>query len=345
MTEPELSIVIPLYDEEKGIPELSARLTTVIDSLETTAEIIFVDDGSRDGTGELLAALSQKDPRFKVVRLSRNFGHQVAITAGLHHTSGRAIVAMDGDLQDPPEVIPRLVQQWREGFDVVYAIREKREDERWHKRTAKSLFYRLLAKMADVQIPVEVGDFRLADRRVVDIFKRMPEHNPYVRGMFSWIGFRQTGVHYRRDERYAGQSKYPLTKLVKLALDGIIGFSDLPLRLALSMGFFMATAAFLLGIGAIVSKLSGIYIVPGWASLVVVISFLGGIQLAVLGAVGLYVGRIYEEVKNRPLYLVDEVYGFAREDRTQEAAAEARLREAPATLAELDEMTRAGRRA
>ena len=310
---PELSIVVPILDEEDGIGELSRRLAAVMDALDTTAEIVFVDDGSRDGSPELLARLNRSDSRFKVVRLSRNFGHQVAITAGLHHASGRAVVVMDGDLQDPPEVIPKLVERWRDGFDVVYASRERRDDEPWPLRTAKLFYYRLLKRMTDIEIPVDVGDFRLVDRRVLEVFKGMPEHNPYVRGMFSWIGFKQTSVRYRRDERHAGQSKYPLGKLVKLALDGIIGFSDLPLRLALNVGFAISALTFLLGVAAVACKLSNIYVVPGWASLVVVISFIGGIQLAVLGAVGLYVGRIYEEVKNRPLYVVDELYGFVSE--------------------------------
>jgi polyisoprenyl-phosphate glycosyltransferase len=347
MSTPELSIVVPIYDEEDGIPELVSRLAAVMDELAMTAEVVFVDDGSRDKSPKLLEALSRSDPRFKAIRLSRNFGHQVAITAGLHHASGHAVVVMDGDLQDPPEVIPELVERWREGFEVVYAIRKKRQDERWYKRTAKSVFYRTLARMADVQIPVEVGDFRLVDRRVVDLFGEMREHNPYVRGMFSWLGFRQTGVHYLRDERHAGRSKYPLTKLIKLGLDGIIGFSDFPLRLALSVGFVMSTLAFLLGIAAIASKFGGIYVVPGWASLVVVISFLGGIQLALLGAVGLYVGRIYEEVKNRPLYVVDEVYSSPPEQRSEAIGEEeeGELRGVPATSLALGETTRSHRRA
>ena len=343
MTDPELSIVIPIYEEEDGLGELASRLAAVIELLETSVEVVFVDDGSADRSPELLADLNRRDARFKVVRLSRNFGHQIAITAGLHHASGQAVVVMDGDLQDPPEVIPELVERWREGFHVVYAVREKRDDEPWHTRTAKSLFYRMLTRMADVEIPVDVGDFRLVDRRVVEIFKGMREHNPYVRGMFSWVGFKQTGVRYRRDERHAGRSKYPLTKLVKLALDGIVGFSDLPLRLALNIGFAMATLALLLGIAAIASKLSGAHVVPGWASLVAVISFLGGVQLAVLGAVGIYVGRIYEEVKNRPLYVVDELRGFA-ETRQGGAGEPRELRDARETPRVLDERTGAGRR-
>ena len=336
---PELSVVIPIRDEEDGLGELSRRLRAVIDALGMSAEVVLVDDGSQDRTPEIITSLSRADRRFKVVRLSRNFGHQVAISAGLHHASGQAVVVMDGDLQDPPEVIPELIERWRDGFDVVYAVREQRRDEPRPRRMAKALYYRMLKKMADVDIPVDVGDFRLVDRRLVEIFKAMPEHNPYVRGMLSWVGFKQTGVRYTRDERHAGRSKYPLAKLVSLALDGIIGFSDLPLRLALSIGFVMSGVAFLLGVTAVATKLSGVAAVPGWASLVVVISLIGGIQLAVLGAVGLYVGRVYEEVKRRPLYLVDELHGFTPAVQLQDEAPLAGIGESRGTRQAFDDMT------
>ncbi len=305
------SVVIPVYDEEATLPELYTRLAAVLDELDGDAEVLFVDDASRDRTPELLADLHARDPRCKVIRLARNFGHQIAITAGLDFALGDAVVVMDADLQDPPELIARLVERWREGYEVVYAVREHRQGEGWLKRKTAAWFYRVLRRLSNVEIPVDVGDFRLVDRRALEAFRAMRERRRFVRGMFSWIGFRQIGVTYRRDERFAGEPKYSFRKSFRLAVDGIVSFSDVPLRLALFAGFFFSFASFVVGIAAIVAKLAGAFVVPGWASIVVVVSFLGGIQLTLIGMLGLYVGRVYEEVKARPLYLIREARGLA----------------------------------
>lgn len=311
MERPRYSFVIPIYNEEETLPELVRRLTDVLDGLDGEAEAIFVDDGSSDRSHELLVDLNRRDERFKTLRFTRNFGHQMAITAGLDHASGEAVVIMDGDLQDPPELVPELIARWREGYEVVYAIREDRRAEPLLRRTAIGLFYRILRRLVEVEIPPDVGDFRLVDRRALEEFRRMRESNRYVRGLFAWIGFRQIGVPYRRDARFAGETKYPLAKLIKLGADGIVGFSNLPLRAAMMLGFVVSGTSFLLGIAAIALRAAGVGDVPGWASIVVVVSFLGGVQLIVTGTMGIYVGRIYEEVKGRPLYIVRDAEGFA----------------------------------
>ena len=305
------SFVIPVYNEEATLPELASRLRAVLDGLEGDSEVLLVDDCSIDRTPELLRELHAADDRFKVIRLARNFGHQIAITAGLDFVVGDAVVVMDADLQDPPELVPALVERWRDGYDVVYAVREHRRGDPWLKRTLAAGFYRVLRRLSNVDMPLDVGDFRLVDRRALDAFRAMRERRRYVRGMFSWIGFRQTGVPYHRDERFAGDPKYSFRKSLRLAVDGIVSFSDAPLRLALYGGFLVSFLSFMVGVGAIVAKLAGAFVVPGWASIVVVVSFLGGIQLTLMGMLGLYVGRIYEEVKGRPLYLIREAHGLA----------------------------------
>jgi glycosyltransferase involved in cell wall biosynthesis len=302
--------VIPVYNERDTLPELYSRLAAVMEELDGESEVLFVDDCSVDGSRELLIDLQGRDPRCKVIRFARNFGHQVAITAGLDFALGDAVVVMDGDLQDPPELVPELVARWREGYEVVYAVREQREGEGWLKRTTAAWFYRVQRRLASVEMPVDVGDFRLVDRKALDAFRGMRERGRYVRGMFSWIGFKQTGVPYRRPERFAGEPKYSFRRSLRLAVDGIVSFSNAPLRLALVWGFVFSFASFVVGIGAIVAKLAGAFVVPGWASIVVVVSFLGGIQLMLMGMMGLYIGRIYEEVKARPLYVVREAYGL-----------------------------------
>jgi glycosyltransferase involved in cell wall biosynthesis len=304
------SFVIPIYNEQETLPELARRLQAVMEDLDGEAEAILVDDGSSDRSHELLLDLHERDPRFKVVRLARNFGHQVAITAGLDVAGGDAVVIMDGDLQDPPELVPELVARWREGYEVVYAVRADRDADSWVKRSAAAVFYRVLRRMSDVDIPADVGDFRLVDRRALDEFRGMREHNRYVRGLFAWIGFRQTGVPYRRDARFAGQTKYPFWKVLKLGADGVIGFSDAPLRAALAVGFVVAIGSFVTGVVDIGLRIAGVNMVPGWATIVVALTFLGGVQLVVLGAVGLYVARIYEEVRGRPLYIVRDAAGL-----------------------------------
>ena len=318
MTGVRYSFVIPVYNERDTLPELHARVTAVADGLDGEAEIVYVDDASFDGSRELLLELQAGDPRCKVIRFARNFGHQIAITAGIDHATGDATIVMDGDLQDPPEVVPELVAKWREGFDVVYAVREEREGEGWLKRKTAGWFYRLLRRLSNVDVPVDVGDFRLVDRRALDAFRAMREQSRYVRGMFSWVGFRQTGVSYKRPQRFAGEPKYSFRKSLRLAVDGIVSFSDLPLRMALVWGFLFSAASFVVGAAAIVAKIAGFFVVPGWTSVVVVVSFLGGIQLTLMGMMGLYVGRIYEEVKARPLYVIAEAYGV--EPRTSTVA-------------------------
>lgn len=305
------SFVIPVYNERDTLPELHTRLAAVADGLDGDSEFLFVDDCSFDGSRELLLELHERDPRCKLVRFARNFGHQVAISAGLDLAIGDAVIVMDADLQDPPELVPELVARWNEGYEVVYAIRERREGEGRLKRMFAAWFYRVLRRLSKTDMPVDVGDFRLVDRRALDAFRSMRERNRYVRGMFSWIGFRQIGVPYRREQRFAGEPKYSFRKSLRLAVDGIVSFSDLPLRMALVAGFIFSVASFVVGIGAIVAKLAGAFVVPGWASLLVVVAFLGGIQLTVIGMTGLYIGRIYEEVKARPLYVIGEVHGVA----------------------------------
>ena len=307
---PTYSLVVPAHNEEGVIRELVARLAEVMDALDDDAEAILVDDGSRDRTYELMLAATSADPRFRLVRLSRNFGHQIALTAGVDLAAGDAVIVLDADLQDPPEVILDLVARWREGYDIVYAIREVREGETRFKRATANAFYRAFNRISEVQVPVDVGDFRLVDRRALDVFSQMRESNRFVRGMFSWIGLRQTGVLYHRQERFAGETKYPLRKMLRFAATGVISFSGAPLRAALNLGFFVSIVSFVILVWSLVVKLSGFYDVPGWTSIVVVVSFIGGIQLIVLGVIGEYIGDIHAEVKRRPLYVISELENF-----------------------------------
>ncbi len=307
---PEYSIVVPVYNEEAALPELVRRLGLLLDRLDGPAETVLVDDGSSDRSYELMAAARDADPRLKILRLSRNFGHQLAVTAGLDVAAGDAVIVMDADLQDPPEVVLEMAARWRDGYDVVYAVREERHGETRFKRATAAAFYRIFSGMSEVEVPLDVGDFRLVDRRALDAFRSMRESNRYVRGMFSWIGFRQVGVPYKRDERFAGETKYPFAKMVKFATDGIISFSAAPLRLALKVGFLVSGLSFLLGVVFLFSKVLGLYSVPGLASIAVFVAFLGGIQLLLLGVMGEYIARIHDEVKGRPLYVVSEAHGL-----------------------------------
>jgi glycosyltransferase involved in cell wall biosynthesis len=311
---PRYSFVIPVHDEGETLGALAARLAAVIDRLDGESEVILVDDGSTDASFDLLVELNRRDPRFKAIRLTRNFGHQLAVTAGLDHAAGDAVVVMDADLQDPPELVFDLVERWRDGYEVVYAVRAQRPSDPFARRLLIKGFYRLFRRLTDVDMPVDAGDFRLVDRKALDAFRSMRENNRYVRGMFGWVGFRQIGVEYQRPARFAGRSKYPLRKLIKLAADGIMSFSNAPLRAALALGFVVSAISFLLGLTAIALRLANVHNVPGWASIVVVVLFLGGVQLTVMGMMGHYVARIYEEVKGRPLYLVREARGFAPEE-------------------------------
>ena len=312
---PTYSFVIPVYNEEEVLPELYRRMKALMDQLDGPSEAVLVDDGSRDNSYPLMLELYAIDQRFKVVHFSRNFGKEVAVSAGLDLATGEAVVLLDADLQDPPELVIEMAARWREGYDMVYAKRDRRINETWFKRQSSRLFYRTLRRISDVDVSLDVGDFRLVDKRALDAFRSMRERNRYVRGMFGWIGFKQIGVSYVRPGRFAGTTKWPLSKLVRLAFDGIISFSTAPLRMVLQLGFLVSIFSFVAGIAAIVIKLSGMYAISGWASITVLMSFIGGVQLTVLGVVGEYVGRIYDEVKQRPLYLVRELRGFGALDR------------------------------
>jgi glycosyltransferase involved in cell wall biosynthesis len=304
------SVVIPIYNEAEVLPTLHNRLTTVMEGLGQPYEVIFVDDGSTDGSPRLLLDLRAQDPRVKVVSFSRNFGHQIAITAGLDYSSGDAVVVMDGDLQDPPEVIPQLAAEWRAGHDVVFAVRASRNGEGLFKRATAALFYRLLRRLTTTQIPVDAGDFRLLSRAAVEALKPLRERNRFVRGLVGWIGYRCTSITYVRDSRYAGATKYPLAKMLRFGLNGIFSFSFLPLQAATLLGFAVSLISFIYLAYAVWLKLFTTRVVQGWASVIVAVLFMGGVQLVSIGIIGEYIGRIYEEVKQRPLYLVDTLAGF-----------------------------------
>ena len=303
------SIVVPVYNEQETIPALYERVKKVIDTLDTSCEVVVVDDGSADGSLDLLKAMHRKDPRFKIVSFSRNFGHQVAISAGIDHAEGDAVMIIDGDLQDPPEVLPHFIEKWKEGYDVVYAVRTKRK-ENIFKRAAYAIFYRLLKRLSYLDIPLDSGDFCLLDKRVVQTMRKLPERLRFVRGLRTWVGFRQVGLPYERERRFAGSPKYTFTKLLGLAYDGIFSISTTPLRLAVYSGFGLAALAFIGGLLVIYDKLVYGIAIVGWASTIVIITFLGGVTLSTLGMIGEYVSRIYEEVKSRPLYVVKEKLGL-----------------------------------
>ena len=307
---PTLSIVIPIYNEAGLLEELWDRLRVALDPLGLHWEVIFIDDGSRDETWSVLERLARADSRIRALGLSRNFGHQIAISAGLEWARGDAVVIMDGDLQDPPELIPEFVRRWQEGYEVVYAVRARREASAL-KRLAYRAFYRLLARMAEVDIPLDAGDFGLMDRRVVEVLRRMPERNRFVRGLRSWAGFRQIGLPYARPARARGRSKYSWRRLFRLALDGLVAFSTVPLRLATWMGFFVSGVSFV-GIVLYLYRYFTTPRVPGFTSLIIALLFLGGIQLITIGIIGEYIGRIYDEVKQRPLYVVARTLNLDR---------------------------------
>ncbi len=309
-----LSVVVPIYFEEKVVPEFYARVKKVLLDLQPKIdhEIVFIDDGSRDRSLELLKGLSQKDRTIRIISFSRNFGHQFAITAGMDHASGDAVVIIDGDLQDPPEIIPQMVEKWEEGFKVVYGVREKRKGENPVKLLTAKLFYRLIKLLSDTELPLDAGDFRLLDRKVVDALKAIREENRYIRGLVSWAGFIHYGLLYKRDPRYAGKTKFTLKKMVKFAFDGIMSFSDRPLKITAYLGFLITVASFLVALRiAIIKIIHPQVIVSGWTSLILTVLFMGGVQLISLGILGLYVGRQYREVKRRPLYIISEKMGFA----------------------------------
>jgi len=318
MSDPVLSVVIHVYNEEKLLHALYERLTRALEAIGETWEVVFIDDGSRDRSLEILREIQQKDPRYRYLSFARNFGHQTAISAGMQFARGQAVVIMDADLQDPPEELGRFIDKWREGYEVVYAIRRKRK-ESWLKRMAYAAFYRLLAVISDIPIPLDSGDFCVMDRKVVDLLNCMPERNRFVRGIRSWVGFNQIGVEYERAARYAGETKYTLRRLFKLAFDGMVSFSTVPLKLASFLGFFVSGLAVIGIIFTFAQRVFsdlfaslGLAPVPGYATTVITMLFLGGGQLICLGIIGEDLGRIHDEVKQRPLYILREAGGFER---------------------------------
>jgi dolichol-phosphate mannosyltransferase len=304
-----ISIVIPLYNEEGNVPELLRRVASIMARVTQPGEkyeIVAVNDGSRDGTLATLRAALVSQPRLVIVDLSRNFGHQIAATAGIETARGDAVVLMDGDLQDPPELIEGFLEKWREGYDVVYATRKKRKGESVFKLLTAQIFYRTIRRLTNVSIPVDTGDFRLMSRRVVDALALVREKNRFLRGLVSWVGYNQVGIEYERDARLTGETKYPVSKMLRFAIDGITSFSEIPLRLATYCGFIVSGFAFFYSILVIILKFFQ-YNEPGYTSMMVAILFLGGVQLITIGIAGEYIGRIYDEVKARPLYLLSSV--------------------------------------
>jgi polyisoprenyl-phosphate glycosyltransferase len=303
---PVISVIAPIYNEKESMPELHRRIGAVMDGLGLTWELILVDDGSSDGSTEQIRALAAQDEHVRPVIFARNFGHQIAVTAGLDYARGDAVVIIDSDLQDPPEVITEMVARWREGYEVVYAVRAEREGESWFKLFTASLFYRVIFRITDVKIPLDTGDFRLMDRKVVDVMNSMREKHRFLRGMSAWVGFRQIGVPYKRASRFAGSTKYPFRKMFKLALNAITGFSYFPLQMATYIGFVAAGLSLLFIPVVVIERLIGRQAFFGQATTLVAVLFLGGVQLISLGILGEYIGRIYDEVKGRPLYIVRE---------------------------------------
>ncbi len=299
-----LSVAVPIYNELESLPELHRRVNEVMTGVGEPWELLLIDDGSSDGSREWIQEVAQTDPIVKPVIFARNFGHQIAVTAGLDHSQGQAVVIMDADLQDPPEVIPELIAKWREGYEVVYAVRAEREGETWFKKITAALFYRLINRITDVDIPLDTGDFRLMDRQVIDVLTSMREKHRFPRAMVAWVGFRQTGVPYRRAARFAGETKYPFRKMLRLALNAITGFSYFPLQIATYLGFFSAGVSILAIPVVITLRLLGNQAFFGQATTLIAVLFLGGVQLISLGILGEYIGRVYDEAKERPLYIL-----------------------------------------
>jgi len=309
------SVVVPAFNESAAIDAFHTRCSAALAPLPDDYEIVYVDDGSKDDTWARLSAIAERDSHVSLVRFSRNFGHQIAITAGCDFARGDTVTTIDADLQDPPELIAAMIEKWREGADIVYAMRTDRKGETAAKKLSASIFYRLLRSIADTDLPVDVGDFRLLSRRAVDALQSMPEQHRYVRGMVAWLGFETATVEYVRDERTAGETKYPLRKMMSFAADGVVAFSIRPLRIATMLGLLTSLGAFVYALALVVGRLSGaIEVVQGWTSLAVLISFLAGVQLITIGALGEYVGRTYNEVRHRPLYLVAETKRAAGRD-------------------------------
>ncbi len=312
------SIVVPVFNEEAVIAVTYERLKKVMDTAGQPYELLFVNDGSTDRTAQILSEFCQKDTNLKLINFSRNFGHQIAISAGMDNALGQAIVVIDADLQDPPEIILQMIEKWKEGYEVVYATRKQRKGETFFKKWTAAMFYRLLRSMTEVDIPVDTGDFRLIDRKVCNVMKNIKEKNRFVRGLVSWVGFRQTAVEYVREERFAGETKYPLRKMIKLSLDAMTTFSHKPLKLAIYLGFLFSSMSFLYLLFAIFERLFTPYTVPGWTSIMATSLFFNGIILTILGIIGEYIGRIYDETKDRPLYIISSKAGFSRGEEAHE---------------------------
>jgi polyisoprenyl-phosphate glycosyltransferase len=313
MTRPKLSLVIPVYNEQETLPELDRRLRTYLAALPGIGdawEVVFVEDGSKDTSREMLAEMAAREPRYRVIVFSRNFGHQIAITAGVDRAEGEAVVVMDADLQDPPELVGQMLERFGAGFDVVYAVRNKRKGETWFKLATAAMFYRILRAVTRVQIPLDAGDFRLMSRSVVLTLRALRERHRFVRGMVAWVGFRQTAVYYEREARFAGETKYPIRKMLQFAIDGITSFSILPLRAATWLGVLAGMAAVGIGFWAVIAKLFGTGTVPGWTTIMFAVALGSSAQLLMTGVLGEYVGRIYEEIKRRPLYIVERELNF-----------------------------------
>ncbi|HZX93842.1 MAG TPA: glycosyltransferase family 2 protein [Myxococcales bacterium] len=313
MRRPVLSLVLPIFNEESVIPELHARLQEFLRQLGLTAEVIFVDDGSHDRSLEMLRALAAAEPRYRVLSFARNFGHQAAITAGLDHAHGEAVVVMDADLQDPPEVVQEMVAKWREGFDVVYGRRRSRQGETRLKLLTARWFYRLFARLIPIEVPLDTGDFRLMSRRIVLVLRELREAHRFIRGLVAWLGFKQTAVLYDRPSRFAGETKFPLAKMLRFAIDGITSFSILPLRFATWLGMFISVCSVAVAIWATLARFVFHATVPGWTTVIVMVSLLAAVQLIMTGILGEYIGRIYEQVKLRPLYVLSELINCAEE--------------------------------
>lgn len=308
---PKYSLIIPIYNEEETIPELYRRVSDVMDSLDDSVELILINDGSRDRSLNLMRELQERDARVCYISFARNFGHQAAVTAGLNFARGQVIVVLDADLQDPPELIPKMIESWQAGYHVVYAQRTKRKKESWFKRLTAYVFYRLLRQLADVDIPADTGDFCLMDRQVVDVLNSMPERNRYIRGLRAWIGFRQTAVKFERDPRFAGEVKYTFKKSLALAINSLVSFSKIPLRLSTYLGLFSALIALLMALLVLYWRLQQPNSpVTGLATILIAVFFLGSVQLISIGILGEYIGRIYEEVKGRPAYTIAEIAGL-----------------------------------
>ena len=318
MAQPIASIIIPIYNEEENIPELYRRLENVIEQLDGEAELIFIDDGSRDNSLKLIRQIYERDYRFNYISLARNFGHQIAVTAGLNNVRGQAVIVMDADLQDPPELIFKMIEKWRQGYQVVYAQRLSRKKESVLKRFTAYAFYRILRRLADVNIPPDTGDFCLMDREIVDILNAMPERNRYIRGLRAWVGFQQTAIEFERDPRFAGKVKYSFAKSWALAINGIISFSRVPLKLATYLGMLSAAAALLMILLVLYWRLfDPASPLIGYTLITIALFFLGSVQLFCIGILGEYIGRIYEEVKGRPIYTVKEMRGVTNRERVR----------------------------